>query len=139
MFAVVSGLQVPDHPPISKTLIDCGGAVTIALMQASDPVSTALMQRALALRRTHPQAPALDVLDQCLRGSACSLDDFGPALDPRQPFGLLIAEALDGGMSVQDWKGLLRQDGDPAVIQALMQVWREDVLPRFAARYAPAG
>jgi len=104
-------------------------------MDATTPAAAALVRRALDLRRSHPRAPAIDVLDVCLGGSACGLSQFGSALDPRAPFGLLVAEALDQGMPVQDWKGLLRPGAQPEVVGALMQVWQADVLPRLAARY----
>lgn len=90
---------------------------------------------ALALRRSHPQASARDVLDVCLRQRTGSVDDFGPDIEAGQPFALLVAEAFDKAMTPHDWAAAANPNADPALTQALRQIWRVQVLPRFAAAY----
>lgn len=71
----------------------------------------------------------------CLRQRAGQLSDFGPAIEAGAPFALLVAEAFDKGMAPDDWLLVSNPATDPAVVAALVNVWRTEVLPRFAAHY----
>jgi hypothetical protein len=89
---------------------------------------------ALALRASHPNAPALDVLDVVFAGGP-----LPPMPLPPEPFALLVAEAFDLGMHHHDWAVLMRPEGDPRVHVALLAIWRDEVWPLFVARYGAAG
>ena len=92
---------------------------------------------ALAISRSHPNAPALDVLDVALVGRAGRLADFG-TISPTSALGQLIAAAFDRGMAPQDW-GLIDSPASPAaVVAVLREIWRDQVLAAFAARYSLA-
>jgi hypothetical protein len=75
------------------------------------------------------------VLDVCLRQRSCSVDDFGPAIEARQPFALLVAEAFDQVMTPAEWAAAANPNADPVLVHGLRQVWRVHVLPRFASAY----
>ena len=90
---------------------------------------------AASLRRTHPSAPAVDVLDLVMQGRCVSLADLGDRLHPCAPLGQIVAEVFDRGMAPQDWLLVTSPNSPPAVVQVLMSLWHSDVLPRFAARY----
>lgn len=99
-------------------------------------ISPDVVRAATGLRRSHPQAPVLDILDACFRQRAGSLAHFCPdALDPCSDFGQLLADGFDKGMAPQDWQ-LLLQPLAPAVRDALRRIWRATVLTQFAARYS---
>ena len=62
----------------------------------------AVVQAAVSLTRSHPHAPALDVLDLVMRGRADQVLDFndpaapnGSLAAPNTPFGQLLAAAFD--------------------------------------------
>jgi len=93
---------------------------------------------AVALRRSHPHAPALDVLDIVMKRRSGRLADFGDTIEPATPFGDLIAEAFDKGMAPEDWYLVKSPATPPAVLTILMNIWRTDVLPRLASRYSLA-
>lgn len=95
-----------------------------------------VVRAAVALSCSHPQAPALDVLDVCLLGRQGRLADLGPdALEPCGAFGQLMAAAFDRGMAPGDWQ-MLNQPATPASVrQALEEEWRRAVLRPFADRY----
>jgi hypothetical protein len=110
-------------------------------MDAPSPLS--LVTRAVALRGTHPQAPALDLLDVVFQGlqpgavrfPAPALAD-DPLTGPRSPFGALLAEAFDPLMSPAEWAGLTAPGVGPQQVAGMLQVWGTQVLPRFGARYS---
>ena len=96
---------------------------------------------AVALRLSHPRAPALDVLDLLLQGrpglafpKPATLD--APLTGPRAPFGQVIAAGLDRGMSAAEWMAMTGPDADQALRKVLLEAWQRDVLPRFVSRYA---
>lgn len=90
---------------------------------------------AVALRESHPQVAALEVLDVVLRHGTGRLADFGDVLQPATPFGAIVAEAFDTGMAAQDWSLAVHPNSPPALVAALLQVWASEVLPKFAGRY----
>lgn len=92
------------------------------------------MAAALALRRTHPTAPALDLLDLVMPERWGSLDDLGAHLHPTTPFGQLIAAAFDRGMEPEDWR-LIDCAAEAALVDELSRIWKTEVLSNFAARY----
>lgn len=98
-----------------------------------------IVATALALRASHPQAPALDVLDLALQGRGGQALDFGSDGLPPAPFALLVAEAFDHGMDPALWAAWTAPGANPAVSTALRGVWANEVWPRFAARYGIGG
>ena len=121
-----------------------GGCVRAATSRY-DPVackgtiSPDVVRAAIGLRRSHPQAPALGVLDACFMQRTGSLADLGPdALDPCGEFGQLLAAAFDRGMEPGQWRMLEQPQTVPAVRDALLQAWRECVVGPFCARYGVA-
>jgi hypothetical protein len=73
----------------------------------------AVIQAAVGLNRTHPHAPALDVLDLVMRGRAGQVLDFDDPAAPNgslaaasAPFGQLLAAAFDDVMTPTEWMAL---------------------------------
>jgi hypothetical protein len=63
------------------------------------PIARAIVATALDLRRTHPDAPAIDVLDLVMRAHRGSSPEFDAGrsdlTDPGTPFGQLLQAAFD--------------------------------------------
>jgi len=93
-------------------------------------ITPAVAKAAVALRQSHPAAPALDVLDIVMQGHCGCLADFGDETSPATPFGFLLAECFDRGMEPEDWSLVICAGA------GLRAIWTDEVLPRFAARYA---
>ena len=91
---------------------------------------------AVTLRKSHAHAPALDVLDLVMKGHH-ELPDFGDLALPPRPFALMVAEAFDRGMSVDDWALMTGSRADPQLRTALLGIFASDVWPRFVQRYSP--
>lgn len=89
---------------------------------------------AAALRKSHPKAPALDVLDLVVQGHD-GLSFPADLVHPRAPFGQLLAEAFDTAMTPADWHDWTGPLADPQARDALLAIWRTYVLPRFVSRY----
>jgi hypothetical protein len=87
---------------------------------------------AVTLRRTHPHAPALDVLDVVFKGRRGQSVTFAT---PPDPFALLVAEAFDRGMPPDDWAGFFGPLGDLRVRGTLLRIWANEVWPAFLQRY----
>ena len=100
-----------------------------------DVPATQLIEEALALRRSHPHAPAADVLDLVMKGRTPWLEDFLDHMVPPSPFALLVAEAVDDCMCAADWLGMTGPKSEPAIRDALVQLYREAVWPKFVKRY----
>ena len=99
-------------------------------------VSPDVVRAAVGLRRSHPQAPPLDILDACFRQRTGSLADLGPdALNPCGEFGQLLAAAFDHGMEPSDWRMLEQPRMLPTLRDALKQAWQQYVVGPFCARY----
>ena len=92
--------------------------------------------QALLLRKQHPSMPAVEVLDEAMLSRHGRWIDFGEIGLPPAPFALLVAEAFDGGMLPCDWVGLLRSRSHPRLRPVLMEVWANEVWPKFVVRYS---
>lgn len=103
-----------------------------------DPEAQRAAGEALALRRSHPHAPALDVLDLVMPNRTGTLTSFGAEIEPATPFGFLLAEAFDTGMAPEDWRLVTHPNTPPGVVAALRGIWTGEVLPKFAKRYGLA-
>jgi hypothetical protein len=95
-------------------------------------LSPNVARAAVGLRASHPGVPTLEVLDLVLRDRTDSMADFGDAIEPGTPFGLLLAEAFDRGMAPRDWLLATHPNSSPALVAALRDIWCTDILPRFA-------
>lgn len=100
-----------------------------------DVSASQLIAEALALRRSHAHAPAVDVLDLVLKGRGVWLEDFFEYMVPPAPFALLVAEAVDDCMNPMEWKALTDPTSDACVRDALVQLYRESVWLKFVGRY----
>lgn len=96
-----------------------------------------LVQSALALSRSHPRAPARDVLSVTFRGLQGLDLNFGADEEahgtlawPSSPFGQLVAAAYDPVMPPGDWC-VVDHATDPAGLRALLDVWEGEVLDRL--------
>ena len=94
----------------------------------------AVVNEALALRASHPHAPALDVLDLAMEGREAWLEDFFAHMVPPSPFALLVAEAVGDVMTAAEWVGICRQLDDKGLAH-MQQVYAESVWPKFVKRY----
>lgn len=106
----------------------------------ADMLAKLIVDRALALQQSHPQAAALDTLDLVMLPHACSDIDFGQSdqpggdwTDPRTPFGVMLAAAFDPLITASDLRLLDGQDDDYA--DAFEDHWHAVVLGGFAERY----
>jgi hypothetical protein len=102
------------------------------------PLSPAvdIAAHALLMRRQELRLPALEVLDQVMRGRGGRPIDFANLALPPSPFALLVAEAYDRGMLPCDWAGLLRPSAPARVHELLRQIWADEVWPKFVVRYS---
>lgn len=88
----------------------------------ADPTARAIVAETLALRASHPAVPALDVLDQVMRGYRGTSPEFDAGrqdlTDAGTPFGEVLRLAFAPGL----------EEADGAT-------WEELVVDAFAARY----
>lgn len=109
----------------------------------ANPAALSVIGAALSLSRTHPSAPAIDVLDLAMKGHEGQTLDFVEAgvrnsslADPASEFGQIVAAALDQGMSPAEWVALTGDKADPTLRDACLGVWREEIFgTRFCGRY----
>jgi hypothetical protein len=102
------------------------------MLQTSTPHS--IVETATALRRQHPEMQAIDVLDRVLgKPGAAWLDES--LMVPGSHLGGLIAEAFDPVMTPSEWAAWAGEGSDVLIQDALLKVWREEILPRVDARY----
>lgn len=94
----------------------------------------AIVDEALALRESHPHAPAADVLDLAMQGREVWLEDFFDHMVPPSPFARLVAEAVGDGMMASEWVGICRQLDEKSLAN-MRQAYAESVLPKFVRRY----
>lgn len=97
-------------------------------------ISPDVARAAVALRRSHPHAPAREALHVVMRHRTGSLQDFGD-IHPTSDFGRIVAEVFDKGMHADDWALIDSPTVPQTVKDALALVWRDDVLPAFARAY----
>lgn len=93
------------------------------------------ISEALARRRSHPHAPARDVLDLVIRGRGLWLEDFFERMVPPDPFALLVAEAVGDFSPPAEWLALTGPNSNDGVRAAMRQNYAETVLPKFVKRY----
>lgn len=94
-----------------------------------------VISQALALRKSHPRAPAADVLDLVICGRSLWLEDFFHRMVPPDPFALLVAEAVGDFSPPAEWLALMDSHADERVRAAMRQSYAETVLPKFVNRY----
>lgn len=95
-----------------------------------------IADRVVRLRRSHPQAPAIDAFDVVFDGVAGEGLVFGEGLtSPWTPFGQAIAAAFDDVMTAQDWMNLTGIEAASDLRTQLLPVWDLYVLSRFRERY----
>ena len=99
----------------------------------------AVVQAAVHLNRSHPHAPAIDVLDLVMEGRIDQTLDFahpaGSLAEPGSPFGKLLAAAFDEAMTANEWAAFTGPAAEPPLREGCLEIWRTHVLPRFAGRY----
>lgn len=100
-----------------------------------------IAENAAELVRSHPHASASDILELVMQGNEGMDLDFrdssvphGSHAWPTTPLGQLIAAVFDHGMHPSDWQLVDRCD-DPKVVECLLVIWKNDVLPKFAAHF----
>lgn len=111
----------------------------------ADSIALHIMRQAAALRESHPQASALEVLDQVMEGhhgsdlcfEADSSHSFGNWTDPPSPFGELLRQAFAPAEVSPEaavlW--LSAAEDDAPACDALVDSWQALVIDRFAERY----
>jgi hypothetical protein len=62
-------------------------------------INHTLANAAVALHRSHPQAPSLEILELAMRGRTGSLRGLGNTTRAGSEFGAIMAGAFDRGMS----------------------------------------
>jgi hypothetical protein len=100
-----------------------------------DPTVAAIVNAALALRASHPHAPAVGVLDLAIKGRGVWLEDFLEHVLPPSPFALLVAEAMGDCMMAAEWKAFTGPDANARVRDAMTREYATSVLPKFVKRY----
>jgi hypothetical protein len=84
------------------------------------------------LRTARPDVPGIDILEVVFSGArGINLKLEVGATHPATAFGQLIAEAFDW-VSPREWAAWT-QPSEPAAefAPAMLEIWRDDVLPRF--------
>jgi hypothetical protein len=101
----------------------------------SHPTALAIINEALALRASHPHAPAADVLDLVMKDRAPWLVDLFDHMVPPSPFALLVAEAVGDLSPAEEWRALTGPAADGRVRDAMQRMYVETVRARFIRRY----
>ncbi|HEU5297527.1 MAG TPA: hypothetical protein VFU71_22300 [Burkholderiaceae bacterium] len=83
-----------------------------------------MVGEALALRVSHPHAPAVGVLDLVIRGRGLWLEDFFEHLLPPSPFALLVAEAVSDFSPPSESRALTGPNADAPVREAMLASYR---------------
>ena len=100
-----------------------------------DEIALAIISESLALRASHAQAPAADVLDLVMQGRQHRLLDFGDQMLPPAPFALLVAEAVGDHMSADEWLAFTGPKADASLRATLQLQYALNVWPKFLERY----
>jgi hypothetical protein len=98
-------------------------------------ISIDTIRAALNLSVSHPQATPVEALDLVFTGRKGSLAALG-SLQPTSPFGQLLAAAFDPAIDPRDWALIVHPNFEAAVLVVLWEIWRDQVLPKCAARYS---
>lgn len=99
-------------------------------------VANNIIGEALALRASHPHAPAGDVLDLVLRGHKdLWLEDLLDHIVPPAPFALLVAEAVRDCMSSAEWQAFTGPKADERLRAVMLQEYKNSVVPKFVGRF----
>ncbi|TBR77022.1 MAG: hypothetical protein EPN64_04695 [Burkholderiaceae bacterium] len=103
-----------------------------------DTETQAIVQTALAVRVSHPHAPALDVLDLAMTDRHGADPDFSDAgtpagdhTDSASPFGRLLRDAFAPGISDSE----LAERGGTSNESEFLTRWQQLVIDPFAKRY----
>lgn len=95
----------------------------------ANPDATAVVIAAVDLTRTHPHAPALDVLDRVMNGRIDQALDFadptamnGSLANPSSPLGRLLAAAFDEAMTANEWATFAGPGCGPGLRDAYLEV-----------------
>jgi hypothetical protein len=81
----------------------------------STPEAQKIATEAVTLRKSHAHAPALDILDLVMKHHHHRCFDFGDLATPPAPFALVVAEAFDQGMTVDEWARWTIPPADPVL------------------------
>lgn len=104
--------------------------------EVSENTAQKIAALAIDLRRTHPAAPAQDVLDLAFQGQAVDGLCFdAEATHPGSPFGQVIAAAFGGVTTPAQWREWTSPAAAPGLRDGILQVWAQHVIPRFSAAY----
>lgn len=103
----------------------------------------AVIDAAVSLSRSHPSAPAIDVLDLVMtghQGQTLNFIEVGVRIyslaAPSTEFGQIVAKALDRGMDAAEWVAFTGDKADPVQRDACLDVWRDEIFGvRFCGRY----
>jgi hypothetical protein len=106
-----------------------------SILAGVDVAAAQIVAEFLSLRRSHPDAPAADVLDLAMKRRSPWIEDFLDHMVPPAPFALLVAEAVDDCMTCAERRGLTGPTADARVRDALVRLYRESVWPKFVRRY----
>jgi hypothetical protein len=99
-------------------------------------LASKVVDTTLALRKSHPDAPAIAILDLVMRGRGdLWLGDLLKLMVPPEPFALLVAEALGDSSPTAEWLALTGPNSTPEVREAMRQSYLATVLVRFSRRY----
>jgi len=95
---------------------------------------------AVELRRTRPDASALEILDLALHRPVSAVSaPLDPAIThPASPFGQVIAAAFDADMTPEEWLAWAGEGSEQSICEALLRFWSDEVLPKFSSRYGLA-
>jgi hypothetical protein len=110
----------------------------------ANALAHAVVGAALNLCRSHPGAPAIDVLDLVMKGRQGQTLDFtevgarhASLADPASAFGQIVAAPLDHGMTASEWAAFTSDKADPVLRDACLGVWRAEIYGvRFCGRYS---
>lgn len=101
-----------------------------------------LCQDVEALAKSHPQAPAQDLIALVMQGRASQVFHFddpfvehGSLASPRSAFGQVLAAAFDRVAPPGEWMAFTGPDAHPLVVKGMLEIWQEQVISRFEAAY----
>ena len=98
-----------------------------------DAVANKIVETAIQTRRTHPEMPALEVLDVAMHGEHHTDPEFTAAdMFPPSDFAALLRDAFAPSLSDAEFRKLSDLHSAPP---ELNQQWQEKVLPAFEKRY----